>query len=333
MAQTSSYPRENKPQGVPLVILHMSLMNPAHMAALDMMKRLSDEFPDANWARVCKEFKNGPEVLKDRMVEESELPAFEYIMDNKRVWVELGTNDGDAVGAVEGRVTADLEGYGLRSVIQRTVRDVVLELFDKDGQPVPFGWRRDIETNTVLSTKPGKQADLAGVKKGWMFDAVNGAKVLDDEGFEAAMASAKATAAGQPNSLVTVSFRVTTDLRFEKENFSISSAAALAERAAADRKVAELDFFGAEGDTIESGNMKSWETPKKVRLTNSFFPSQEVIGELAEKWTQEIENMTMREVEGEMDQDGNPISPDDKKRKGPGTSDQSRKNRGWGKKK
>mmetsp|Transcript_97608 Transcript_97608/g.279135 ORF Transcript_97608/g.279135 Transcript_97608/m.279135 type:complete len:80 (-) Transcript_97608:140-379(-) len=79
--------------------------------------------------------------------------------------------------------------------------------------------------------------------------------------------------------------------------------------------------------------MKSWVTPKKVRLTNSFFPSQEVIGELAEKWTQEIENMTMREVEGEMDQDGNPISPDDKKKKGPGTSDQSRRNRGWGKKK
>ena len=46
-----------------------------------------------------------------------------------------------------------------------------------------------------------------------------------------------------------------------------------------------------------------------------------------------IENMTMREVEGEMDQDGNPISPDDKKKKGPGTSDQSRRNRGWGKKK
>jgi hypothetical protein len=201
LAQTSSYPREGKPQGVPLVILHMSLMNPAHMKALDMMKRLSDEFPDANWARVCKEFKNGPEVLKDRMVGESELPAFEYIMDNKRVWVELGTEDRDAVGTVEGRVVADLEGYGLRSVIQRTasrgsarsgllllehfqranltvhhidtpssqVRDVVLELFDKDGASVPFGWRRDIETNTVLSTKPGGQADLAGVRKGMIF--------------------------------------------------------------------------------------------------------------------------------------------------------------------
>ena len=36
----------------------------------------------------------------------------------------------------------------------------------------------------------------------------------------------------------------------------------------------------------------------------------EVIGELAEKLTQEIENMTMREVEGEMDQDGNPIEED-----------------------
>ena len=106
----------------------------------------------------------------------------------------------------------------------------MLELFDGAGEPVPFGWRRDMATNTVLSTKPGGQADLAGVKKNWVFDAIDGTKVVDDESFEAAMAAAKAAAAGKPNSLVTVSFRVTTDLRFEKETFSIASAAALAGR-------------------------------------------------------------------------------------------------------
>ena len=50
----------------------------------------------------------GPAVLEDRMVsEDSALPAVEYIVDNKRTWVELGLATSGGVEAVEGRLAAD----------------------------------------------------------------------------------------------------------------------------------------------------------------------------------------------------------------------------------
>mmetsp|Transcript_103656 Transcript_103656/g.297792 ORF Transcript_103656/g.297792 Transcript_103656/m.297792 type:complete len:615 (-) Transcript_103656:299-2143(-) len=94
--------------------------------------------------------------------------------------------------------------------------EIQLSPADKQGNPIRFGWDRHRETCEILAVTKGGQADLAGIKAGWVVVSVAGIEVsqmdsngdgtIDDAEFSEAMAVARQKAA-EGNGLVTFVFR------------------------------------------------------------------------------------------------------------------------------
>ena len=156
LASTSSFARAGSPKGVVMVVLYMSLMGDTD--ALAELTELAEAFPDCNFARVCKEFSKGPELIRARMVED--LPSWEVIAEGKRLSLTAG-----AGGAGRAEALRRLAEYGF-SAARPLSRVVTFDLAS------PLGWRRDTASLEVTFLKPGGQAEATGqgewVVGGWV---------------------------------------------------------------------------------------------------------------------------------------------------------------------
>ena len=146
LASTSSFARAGSPKGVVMVVLYMSLMGDTD--ALAELTELAEAFPDCNFARVCKEFSKGPELIRARMVED--LPSWEVIAEGKRLSLTAG-----AGGAGRAEALRRLAEYGF-SAARPLSRVVTFDLAS------PLGWRRDTASLEVTFLKPGGQAEATG---------------------------------------------------------------------------------------------------------------------------------------------------------------------------
>jgi hypothetical protein len=138
-------------------VLYMSLMS-RNTDALAELTELAEAFPDCNFARVCKEFSKGPELIRARMVED--LPSWEVIAEGKRLSLTAG-----AGGAGRAEALRRLAEYGF-SAARPLSRVVTFDLAS------PLGWRRDTASLEVTFLKPGGQAEATGqgewVVGGWV---------------------------------------------------------------------------------------------------------------------------------------------------------------------
>ena len=294
LASTSAFSREDRPKGVVMVVLYMSMMGDTD--ALSRLSELADAFPDCNFARVCKEFTYGPELIEVRLVKE--LPSFEVIAEGRRLSLTSGIEDG--VNEVLERL--DQYGFSPQRSLERTLT------FSTDSA---MGWRRDTITLTITWIKPGGQAEALGLNIGDRVVAVDGVKVDTDTDFEAAMEKAKASGGG----LVRLSIR-SGDGTYSTPLSLAAEATQAFERSL---PVNEPDFYKTIDDTIESGKMNAWtlsawEKKNQGRTTRNLVPGVDAFQGFAEKATSDLQN-AFDIGPKEVDENGNKVERDDKQNK------------------
>mmetsp|Transcript_31150 Transcript_31150/g.42211 ORF Transcript_31150/g.42211 Transcript_31150/m.42211 type:complete len:369 (-) Transcript_31150:84-1190(-) len=293
LAQTSSYGRPGKPKGVLFVVLYMSIFEAGHTAALDAMNKIATENEDCNFGRACTQFKASEALYSARGI--TTLPAFEVIAEGKRISLTPGINAGLA------EVNRQLEAYGFVSTIKAQM-EVSLTLMDEEGNSVPLGWRRDTETNRIVSVKDSGQAARAGVKPGWLIVAVDDSPVDSDDDYEAWVALARKD---NKDGCITVRFELTEQVKPSTEKMN--------------RDGTKIDYFKAQSDTQASGNFQGGWTASSLekaskkplssknaqagqrevgRLTSRFFPGSEAANKAAEKMVENVESMFTEEQEG-----------------------------------
>jgi len=273
-----------KSKGVIFVVLYMSIFDDRHTAALDGLAKLAKEYEECNFGRVCSQFSKSDAVYSARGI--MELPAFEVIAEGRRISLTEG------VGPGLEEVQRQLKAYGFVSTV-KTLMEVSLTLSDEGGNAVPLGWRRDTQTNKIVSVKDMGQASKAGIKAGWIIKAVDGAPVESDDDFETWMSLARRN---NKDRRVNVRFEVTSQV---KEG--------AAEKTTSDSP--SIDFFNAQGDAQASGNFQNWKPNNKKqndgpgRLTSNLFPGSEELNKVAEKIVENVEKFFTRE-EGGGEEDG-----------------------------